>query len=113
MKGTEVKEFLRLRGFSVSRVAELLGDTRQNLTNMLSKDDVRTGLVESIARVTEIPLLEFYGQRPAGPSVSGDGNVVNNGHDQVTADPSLVGVIQEQQRQMAQLIEVIKDLAKK
>lgn len=61
MKGIEIKEFLRTRGWSVAKIAELIGESRQNLSNMLGKDDVRTGLIERIAAVTGIPVLEFYG----------------------------------------------------
>lgn len=114
MKGVEIKEFLRARGWSVAKIAELIGESRQNLSNMLGKDDVRTGLVERMSAVTGIPVLEFYGGQPSEPgSVLGDGNVVNNGHDQTTADPGLVAVIQEQQAQMARLIAVIENLTKK
>ena len=117
MKGIEIKEFLRQRGWSVAKIAELIGESRQNLNNMLSKDDVRTGLVERLSSVTNIPLLEFYGAASPGYLLSGEGNVVNNGRDVTTADPSLVAVIQkqqtqfdEQQAQMSRLIAVIESL---
>lgn len=114
MKGVEIKEFLRCRGWSVYKIADLMCKSRQNLNNMLSKDDVRTGIVERLSSVTGIPVLEFYGGQPSEPgSVLGDGNVVNNGRDQTTADPGLVAVIQEQQAQMARLIAVIENLTKK
>jgi len=114
MKGIDLKNFLSSRGWNVSKVAELLGESRQNMSAALLKDDIKTGLVERIASVTGIGLLEFYGKDGSdGSVVAGDGSVVNNGHDQVTADPGLVSVIQEQQAQMARLISVIENLTKK
>ena len=61
MKGIEVKEILKKNRFSTIKVAELLGMSQQNLQNQLSRDDVRTGLVERIAQVTGLPMSVFYG----------------------------------------------------
>lgn len=121
MKGVEIKEFLRVRGWSVAKIAELIGDSRQNLSNMLSKDDVRTGLVERMSAVTGIPVLEFYGgQSSEGCSVSGENNIVNNGRDQMASDPGLIavlnrqaGIIAEQSAHIGQLLKMVENLTKK
>ena len=118
MKGIEIQEFLRCRGWSVSKIADLMGESRQHLNNMLSKDDVRTGLVERLSSVTGIPILEFYGtQSSCGCTVLGEANILNNGHDQHASDPGLVavigkqaGVIQEQSAQIGQLIRLVENL---
>ena len=61
MKGLEVKEILRKNRISITEVAEKIGTTNQNLFNILSKDDIKTGLVERISAATGIPLSELYG----------------------------------------------------
>lgn len=43
-------------------------------------------------------------------SVAGNMNALNNSNVQVSADPALVAVIQEQQAQMGRLIAVIENL---
>lgn len=109
MKGVDLKNFLAGRGFSVSKVAALLNESKQNMSAALLKDDIKTGLIERIAEATGIPLLEFYGGRSSElGSVLGDGNVVNNGHDQTTVDPQLVSLLVRQQVQLEELVRMMK-----
>ena len=48
MKGIDVKTTLKKQGFTLTSVAAALGESQQNLNSLLSKDDVRTGLLERI-----------------------------------------------------------------
>lgn len=87
MKGLIIKDILRKNGFTVSGVAEKLGESNQNLFALLGKDDVRTSLVERISAVTGIPISVFYGETPTTASaanhssaVAGNNNRVNNVH---------------------------------
>lgn len=121
MKGIDLKNFLAGRGFSVSKVASLLNESKQNMSAALSKDDIKTGLVERIAAATGIPVLEFYGGPSSeGCSVSGESNIVNNGRDQMASDPGLIavlnrqaGVIAEQSAHIGQLLKMVEHLTKK
>lgn len=61
MKGLEVKEILRKNGYTLQKVAEKIGESSQNFSSLLAKDDIRTGLVERISTATGIPLAELYG----------------------------------------------------
>lgn len=109
MKGIEIKDFLRRKGWNLAQIAELLEMSQQNFSAALAKDDIKTGLVERIAEATGIPLLEFYGGRSSElGSVLGDGNVVNNGRDQTTVDPQLVTLLVRQQVQLEELIRMMK-----
>ena len=109
MKGIEIKEFLRRKGWNLAQIAELLEMSQQNFSAALAKDDIKTGLVERIAAATDIPLLEFYGAPASeGCSVSGENNIVNNGRDQTTVDPQLVAVLMKHQAQMGELIQMMK-----
>lgn len=65
MKGEDVKKILAANGFTQQNVADMLGISRANLNGMLGKEDIRTGLLESISRATGIPLSTFF-QGPHG-----------------------------------------------
>lgn len=116
MKGIEIKDFLRRKGWNLAQIAEILEMSQQNFSAALAKDDIKTGLVERIAKATKIPLLEFYGAPASeGCSVSGESNIVNNGRDQMASDPGLIAainkqaeVIERQQFQMGELIQMMK-----
>lgn len=65
MKGADIKRILNTRGFTQQEVADRLGKTLANLNGQLGKDDIRTGLIEDISRVTGIPMADFF-QGPVG-----------------------------------------------
>jgi len=121
MKGIEIKDFLRRKGWNLAQIAELLEMSQQNFSAALAKDDLKTGLIERVSEATNIPLLEFYGAPASeGCSVSGESNIVNNGRDQMASDPGLVavlnkqaGVIAEQSAHIGQLLKMVENLTKK
>ena len=59
MSGEDVKKILAGNGITLRILAERLGTTPQNVSNLLSKEDIRTGLLEDISRVTGITLDTF------------------------------------------------------
>lgn len=59
MSGEEVKRILAANGLTQKDLAAMLGMSPQNLGSQLSKDDIRTGLLEDISKVTGIPLQDF------------------------------------------------------
>ena len=65
MKGADIKRILNTHGFTQQEVADRLGKTLANLNGQLGKDDIRTGLIEDISRVTGIPMSDFF-QGPVG-----------------------------------------------
>ena len=60
MKGEEVKKILKANGVTHKMLADSFGTTVQNIGSLLSKDDIRTGLLEDISKVTGIPLQDFF-----------------------------------------------------
>ena len=82
MKGIDVKTELRRNGFTLTQVASLLGESQQNLNAALSKDDIRTGLVERISQVTGLPIAVFYGDSSMGNGSGNQSSIVagNNNH---------------------------------
>jgi hypothetical protein len=62
MSGKELKEKLASENISISELARMLGFANdQRLHSALKSEDVKTGLVEAIARVTNKSVCFFYG----------------------------------------------------
>lgn len=82
MSGKELKEILAAEGINLSELARLLGFANdQRLHSALKAEDVKSGLIESIARVTNKSIGFFYKDMIGavaldnGVAVSGDGNL--------------------------------------
>lgn len=56
MNGLQIRIFLKENGFSVAEVARRLGKSQQNLQAILSRDNIKTGVIEDIERVTGLSL---------------------------------------------------------
>lgn len=66
MTGQKIKEILTREGLTLAEVARLLGyKGDQRLHNALRSDDVKSGLIEAIAKVTNKSVCLFYGIQPA------------------------------------------------
>ena len=73
-----MKDLLRKEGVILSQLAEDLGMSQQNLSAAFTRDDVKSGLLEKMARVLDKPIGFFYGEA-FGPVQS-----VGNNNNQVT-----------------------------
>ena len=62
MKGQHLQELMAQEGFSVNKMAQLIGKSQQVLASALKHDDIRTGLLEDIAKAMGKPLAFFYGE---------------------------------------------------
>lgn len=62
MKGSELKEILRKEGVVLMQLAEDLGMSQQNLSAAFTRDDVKSGLIEKIAKTLGKPVGYFYGE---------------------------------------------------
>ncbi|MDR2293183.1 MAG: hypothetical protein LBE11_06900 [Prevotellaceae bacterium] len=60
MNGIEVKKKLKKSGYLLKNVAELMGETPQNLNSMLNAKDIKTGVIEKIASAIKKPLYFFF-----------------------------------------------------
>ena len=81
MTGQKIKDILRSEGITIADVARMLGHNGdQRLHSALKSEDVKSGLIEDIARVTNKSVCYFYegsGNTVAtdhGIAVSGDSN---------------------------------------
>ena len=73
MNGQHLENLIKQEGYSVNKMAELIGRSQQNLATLLKHDDVRTGLVEDIAKAMGKPLSFLYGEA-YGPVTQANGN---------------------------------------
>ena len=88
MTGHHLKSLILLEGYSINKMAELIGVSQPNLLSSLKHDDVRTGLVEKVAEAMGKPLSFFYGEA-YGPvsQVNGSNNTSVAGNDNTVGSP--------------------------
>ena len=78
MKGVDLKDLLKKEGIILSQLAEDLGMSQQNLSAAFTRDDIKSGLLEKMAKALNKPIGFFYGET-FGPVQS-----VGNNNSQVT-----------------------------
>ena len=103
MKGAIIKEILKANNCQMKVVAEKLGTSLSNLSAGLSKDDVRTGLLEDIAEAAGLPISAFYGES-FGMSLSVQGNnntqVAGNSNNVSTSDSEILALLRAKDEQL-------------
>lgn len=103
MKGAIIKEILKANNCQMKVVAEKLGTSLSNLSAGLSKDDVRTGLLEDIAEAAGLPISAFYGEA-FGISLSAQGNnntqVAGNSNNVSTSDSEILALLRAKDEQL-------------
>ena len=62
MTGQHILNLLKQEGYSVNKMAEMIGKSQPVLASALKHDDIRTGLLEDIAKAMGKPLSFFYGE---------------------------------------------------
>lgn len=112
MDGKKLKEKLRRVGSSQSRIARLLGMSPQSLTSIFNAADVRSGTIERIASVLNLPVSFFYDTDGAavnnvvasgvntGASVNGDVNI---------GDSERIKYLEELVREKERTIQILLD----
>ena len=73
MTGKHVQDLIISEGYSINKMAKLIGVAQPNLVSLLKHEDIRTGLLEDIAKAMGKPLSFFYGEAYGAVSqASGD-----------------------------------------
>lgn len=67
MRGETVKKKLKDKGFVLSDIAAAIGKTPQNLDGQLKSEDVKSGLLENIAKVVGYGMDLFYDELTSTP----------------------------------------------
>ena len=107
MTGHHLKNLILSEGYSINKMAELIGLAQPNLVSLLKHEDVRTGLVEKVAEAMGKPLSFFYGES-YGPvsQVSGNnntqvaGNVAGNDITVGSPDSTLLELLRTKDDQL-------------
>lgn len=117
MRGSDIKKFILASGHNITEVAAAIGKSQQNLSAALAAEDVKTGLVESIAQFLGVPISYLYGEGNTAAADHGSTAVAGNGNN--LADHALIEEIAAQRRlteqamsQNDRLIGIINNLTK-
>lgn len=70
MNGKTIRDALQREGRTMVDLAAFLGTTPQNINNILTKENIKSGIVESVAQFLGKPMSYFYGD--AEPEAEGD-----------------------------------------
>ena len=87
MTGQHIQDLMKQEGYSVNEMAKMIGKAQQVLASALKHDDVRTGLLEDIAKAMGKPLSFFYGET-YGPVTQVSGNIGNTATNNSTVNAS-------------------------
>lgn len=94
---------MKQEGYSVNEMAKMIGKAQQVLASALKHDDVRTGLVEDIARAMGKPLAFFYGEDfgvVAQVSGSSNATAINNSTATAGNDDRLLNLLVNKDEQL-------------
>lgn len=120
MKGTDLKDKLTAKGFTMTYVAEKLNTVPQNINSWFKADDVRSGTIEKLAKVLDLPICYFYGESCGNiQTVSGNNNtsVAGNSNTVGRSDDVLLQLLKSKDDQLTraqhQIDELLKIIAEK
>lgn len=102
MNGKTIKDVLTKNGIAQAEIAKRIGLAANNLNNMLAKDDVRTGLLESIAEAANIPISVFYGDTY---TVNGSNNATGNNNTVNLSDDRLLSLLVSKDEQLTMAMQ--------
>lgn len=114
MSGNELKDILVAHGYNISEIATLLGyASSQRLHSALGASDVKTGLIEDIARVTKRNIWDFYPEsmRPVGAFADGSSiAVAGNSNNVNKTSEKLIALLEKKDEQIDRLLLIIERL---
>ena len=123
MRGVDLKSKLEELGYSKVYIAEKLGVPAQNVHIWLRAEDVKTGTLEKLSEVLDIPISVFYGEAyNRTTNVSGNSNATAINNSVATAnddrlltlllnkDEQLTMAMKQTSKAQEQMDEVIAEL---
>lgn len=109
MSGKELKEFLAAEGINLSELARDLGYANdQRLHSALKAEDVKSGLIESIARVTNKSVGFFYKERLGALAVDNSVAVSGDGNSITTISERFISLLEKKDEQMDRLLSMLE-----
>lgn len=99
MNGKVLKEQLKSTRYSLAEIAAKMGITPQTLNSIFNSADVKSGVLERLSSVLDLPLAYFYGDTF---NITGSGNATgNNSTNTVNAtDDKLLALLQSKDEQL-------------
>ena len=89
MTGKELKKRLKMTGKTLVEISQLLGMSSQALNQILNAQDVKSGTIETLSDVLQIPIYYLYGTPSVDVSTtSGNGNITLNGNGNTNNAPA-------------------------
>lgn len=129
MEGKDLKKKLEDLGYTKVFIAKKMGTIPQNVNGWFLAGDVKTGTIERLAEVLELPISVFYGEAYDKVSVSGNNNATatatNNSVATATAnddrlltlllnkDEQLLLAMRQTSKAQEQMDAVIEELRKR
>ncbi len=106
MTGRELKARIMEVGKSQKDIDDYLGVTAQSLSSVLSAKDVRSGTIEKIAQVLNVPISFLYGEKDKDQSAvaTGNGNVAGNNNVVGNVTIGDAAILQERVKLLEQLL---------
>ncbi len=108
MTGERLKEILAKYKVSQSEIAKQLGMSHQSLNQMLSASDIKTGLVERIAKVLNVSISSLYGDDKEQNAIATGNGIAVAGNNNVAGNVSMddnTAVLQERVTMLEKLLE--------
>ncbi|MCC8089139.1 MAG: hypothetical protein LIO79_07740 [Rikenellaceae bacterium] len=114
MKGIQVKEKLLKNGYVLADVAKNMGIIPQNLQSLLAAEDIKTGVLETIAKAISKSVYFFYEdtneeiveEKRPNEDVGKLIDVIHNQSSQLNESQKQISKSQEQIDRLLSLLEV-------
>ena len=103
MTGKHLQDLILSEGYSINKMAQMIGKSQPVLASALKHDDVRTGLLEDIARAMGKPLAFFYGEEfgvVAQVTGSSNATAINNSTATAGNDDRLLTLLVNKDEQL-------------
>lgn len=93
MTGQTLKEFIQRGGYKLSEIASIIGESPQNFGAALSSKDIKSGLLERVAKAVGKPVSAFYGEAAA---------------KEPSTEERLLALLEEKDKQINKLLSILE-----
>lgn len=106
MKGDVLKKKLEELGYTKIYIAEQLGVPAQNIQTWFKAEDVKSGTLERLAAILNVPIAYFYGEAYGNVSqVSGNNNATGSHNTVNASDDRLLDLLVSKDAQLTMAMQ--------
>lgn len=110
MNGKELKQILVAEGINLSELARALGFANdQRLHSALRAEDVKSGLIESIAKVTNKSVCSFYQSRLGVLEKENITSTLESDNSITKISEKFISLLEKKDEQMDRLITLLEE----